>query len=109
MQLFDIFRPKGINQIKFTDSPTHIRFKWNSQLACLYLNKNEFVKLTPQLRYFVIMHEIGHLMTMKVFNQTLTQQDEDNADNYALEACRKVGIHFNSVQEARQMYHNALK
>jgi hypothetical protein len=80
------------------------------------LNKSEFEKLSPEVRYFVIQHEIGHLKTMNIFSKSLkifsveaTKEDEEKADNYALQACQKVGINFKSVQEVRQLYANQLK
>ena len=116
MQFFNALRPQGISRIELTDSLTHIRFRWNGKSAILYLNKSEFEKLSPDVRYFVIMHEVGHLKTMNIFSKTLkifsveaTSEDEEKADNYALQACRKVGLNFKSVQEVRQLYANQLK
>jgi hypothetical protein len=116
MPFFNVLRPQGISRIEFTESPTHIRFRWNGKSAILYLNKSEFERLSPEVRYFVMMHEVGHLKTMNIFSKTLkifsseaSQEDEENADNYALQACRKVGFNFKSVQEVRQMYANQLK
>ena len=105
MQIFkDIFRPKGIGEIQFTTEATHVKFKWDGQHGVVYLNQIEFEKLSPELRYFVLMHELGHLKTMPLFAKKASFNDEINADNYALEACRKVGVIFQSVEAARSLY-----
>ena len=109
MQIFnDIFRPKGIGEIQFTTEATHVKFKWNGQSGVVYLNQIEFKKLSPELRYFVLMHELGHLKTMPLFAKRASQEDEINADNYALEACRKMGVNFQSVEAARRLYQTQL-
>lgn len=105
MEIFDdFFRPKGIGQILFTTQATHIRFKWDGHVGIVYLNEKEWQKLSPVIKYFVLMHELGHLKTMPLFAKKASPEDEINADNYALEACRKVGVIFPSVEVARNLY-----
>lgn len=109
MQLFnDIFRPKGIGEIHFTTEATHVIFKWDGQHGVVYLNQIEFEKISPELRYFVLMHELGHLKTMPLFAKKASSNDEINADNYALQACRKVGIIFQSVEAVSSLYTNQI-
>ncbi|PWK27009.1 hypothetical protein LV89_01821 [Arcicella aurantiaca] len=109
MPFFSSLRPQGISRIEFTDSLTHIKFKWDGKGAVLHFNRNEFERLSPEVRYFVIMHEVGHLKTMTVFSKKATLEDEEKADNYALQACLKAGMNFKSVQEVRQLYANQIK
>lgn len=109
MPLFSNFlRPNGVSEIVFTDQPTQIRFRWNSKDAVIYLNQNEWYKLSPALRYFVLMHEVGHLKTMPILRTQITAQHETEADHYAFNECLKVGIVFESVATARQLYFQAI-
>lgn len=100
------FRPQGITEIVFSENlPTHIRFKWrrNSNVV-VTLNRTEFQKLSPDLRFFVLAHELGHLRKLKIGTKNLTILDEDEADQFAFEECKKVGIDFGTPQNARKQY-----
>lgn len=103
-------KPKGVNRIVFSNQPTQVRFKWDlrqNEGATIILNQTEFDRLSPELRYFVLMHEIGHLEKMTFPTIKATPKDEDEADQYAIEACAKSGIFFESATQARQLYHQA--
>jgi len=104
----DLFRPKGIGEIRFTHQATHIQFKWDGQNGIVYLNENEWGKLSPAIKYFVLMHEWGHLKTMPLFANKASLTDEINADNYALTACLKVGVFLQSVEAARILYQSQI-
>lgn len=101
-----LFRPKGITEIVFSDNlPTHIRFKWvRTSNVIVTLNKSEFERLSPELRFFVLAHELGHLRKLKIGSKSLTILDEDEADQFAFEECKKVGIDFGTPQNARKQY-----
>lgn len=104
-------RPKGVNKIIFSSlEPTHVRFSWQLQNspATIVINQIEFGKLTPELRYFVLMHEVGHIQKMNFLQTTATEQDEDEADDFAIEECAKIGIYFKNAATARELYRQAL-
>lgn len=104
-----LFRPKGVTAIVFSETEqTHIRFKWarNSEVV-ITLNRPQFDRLSPALRYFVIMHEVGHLQKLKIHTTSFSVLDEDEADQYAYEQCLLVGYDFGSAKNARQKFNQA--
>lgn len=105
MAFFDFLRPKGVRAIELSETlDTHVKFGWNGGTAIIVLNRPIFEKLSPAVRYFVLMHEIGHIKTMDVFTNQASQIDEQKASEYALEECAKVGFYFGNVREAHAQF-----
>lgn len=109
MAFFDILRPKGITAIVFSDLPTHVSFQWGKQEAVVFINQQNWQKLSVPIRYFVLMHEEGHLKTMRLLKTNTTAADEHAADDYAMNECKKVGFHFESTEQVRTIYNQQIQ
>lgn len=64
-----------VNEIKEVNLPTNSPASINRATGQLFINKNVFSKLPPQIQDFILLHEEGHY--------NLQTKDELLADHYA--------------------------
>jgi hypothetical protein len=111
--IFDyLFRPQGVTKILFhTTKKTQIRFRWwRKSEVVIIINLPEWECISPELKYFVLNHEIGHLKKLSIgtLSETITMNDENQADDFALSRCQKIGFGFKSAEEVRKLYQSSI-